>query len=180
MIGEEAQDNVGVMKRVYREGHEIGNHTWTHPDISEISTRPGGPAAESDGAVVWRRSWGCSRFSSVRRTPSIRNRIRTTRRRQSIASRRWVTSSWATRSIPNDWDEQPRKTPQEITDDVLEQIADDEDEAPVPRQHHPVARRRWGPQRDGGYAAGADQGDCARMATRSCRCRSWWARRERR
>ena len=39
MIGYEAQDNVGVMRRVYREGHEIGNHTWFHPDISEISTR---------------------------------------------------------------------------------------------------------------------------------------------
>ncbi len=26
------------MQRVYREGHEIGNHTFTHPDISEIST----------------------------------------------------------------------------------------------------------------------------------------------
>ena len=38
MIGEVAQDNVGVMQRVYREGHEIGNHTFTHPDISEIST----------------------------------------------------------------------------------------------------------------------------------------------
>ena len=37
MIGEQAQDNVGIMKRVLAEGHEIGNHTWTHPDISEIS-----------------------------------------------------------------------------------------------------------------------------------------------
>ena len=24
------------MERVYREGHEIGNHTFNHPDISEI------------------------------------------------------------------------------------------------------------------------------------------------
>ncbi len=39
MIGEIAEDNIGVMQRVYREGHEIGNHTWTHPDISEISNR---------------------------------------------------------------------------------------------------------------------------------------------
>jgi cellulose synthase/poly-beta-1,6-N-acetylglucosamine synthase-like glycosyltransferase/peptidoglycan/xylan/chitin deacetylase (PgdA/CDA1 family)/spore germination protein YaaH len=38
MIGAEAQENVGLMKRVVREGHEIGNHTYTHPDISEIST----------------------------------------------------------------------------------------------------------------------------------------------
>src|SRR6202012_1523873 len=38
IIGEEAADNVSVLKRVYREGHEICNHTFTHPDISEIST----------------------------------------------------------------------------------------------------------------------------------------------
>jgi len=37
MIGEVAEDNVGVMRRAYHEGHEIGNHTFTHPDISEIS-----------------------------------------------------------------------------------------------------------------------------------------------
>ncbi len=39
MIGEAAQENVGLMQRVVREGHEIGNHTYTHPDISEISQR---------------------------------------------------------------------------------------------------------------------------------------------
>src|SRR5208337_1775645 len=39
LIGAEAAENVGLMKRVVREGHEIGNHTYTHPDISEISSR---------------------------------------------------------------------------------------------------------------------------------------------
>ena len=39
LIGEEAQQNIGLMKRVVREGHEIGNHTYSHPDISEISNR---------------------------------------------------------------------------------------------------------------------------------------------
>jgi cellulose synthase/poly-beta-1,6-N-acetylglucosamine synthase-like glycosyltransferase/peptidoglycan/xylan/chitin deacetylase (PgdA/CDA1 family)/spore germination protein YaaH len=39
MIGSEAAENIGVMQRVEREGHEIGNHTWSHPDISEISNR---------------------------------------------------------------------------------------------------------------------------------------------
>jgi hypothetical protein len=39
MIGDEALQNVGLMQRVVREGNEIGNHTYTHPDISEISTR---------------------------------------------------------------------------------------------------------------------------------------------
>ncbi|MGD0731210.1 MAG: glycosyltransferase [Terracidiphilus sp.] len=39
LIGAEAQENVGLMKRIVREGHEIGNHTYSHPDISEISNR---------------------------------------------------------------------------------------------------------------------------------------------
>ena len=39
LIGAEAANNVGIMKRIVREGNEIGNHTYTHPDISEISTQ---------------------------------------------------------------------------------------------------------------------------------------------
>jgi cellulose synthase/poly-beta-1,6-N-acetylglucosamine synthase-like glycosyltransferase/peptidoglycan/xylan/chitin deacetylase (PgdA/CDA1 family)/spore germination protein YaaH len=39
IIGAEAAQHVGVMERVFREGHEIGNHTYSHPDISEISPR---------------------------------------------------------------------------------------------------------------------------------------------
>jgi cellulose synthase/poly-beta-1,6-N-acetylglucosamine synthase-like glycosyltransferase/peptidoglycan/xylan/chitin deacetylase (PgdA/CDA1 family) len=39
IIGEAALENVGVMKRELREGQELGNHTYTHPDISEISPR---------------------------------------------------------------------------------------------------------------------------------------------
>ncbi len=39
IIGDEAQEHISLLRRVVREGHEIGNHTWTHPDISEISNR---------------------------------------------------------------------------------------------------------------------------------------------
>jgi cellulose synthase/poly-beta-1,6-N-acetylglucosamine synthase-like glycosyltransferase/peptidoglycan/xylan/chitin deacetylase (PgdA/CDA1 family)/spore germination protein YaaH len=39
MIGAQAQENIGLMQRVQREGHEIGNHTFFHPDISEISNQ---------------------------------------------------------------------------------------------------------------------------------------------
>ena len=31
------KDFGSVTSRIYREGHEIGNHTFTHPDISNIS-----------------------------------------------------------------------------------------------------------------------------------------------
>jgi cellulose synthase/poly-beta-1,6-N-acetylglucosamine synthase-like glycosyltransferase/peptidoglycan/xylan/chitin deacetylase (PgdA/CDA1 family)/spore germination protein YaaH len=39
LIGSMASENIGLMQRVVREGNEIGNHTYTHPDISEISQR---------------------------------------------------------------------------------------------------------------------------------------------
>jgi len=37
LIGAEAADDIGLLQRITREGNEIGNHTYTHPDISVIS-----------------------------------------------------------------------------------------------------------------------------------------------
>jgi len=39
LIGAAGADNISLMQRIIREGNEVGNHTYTHPDISEISTR---------------------------------------------------------------------------------------------------------------------------------------------
>ena len=38
LIGIPSENDPGLVKRIYDEGHEIGNHTLTHPNISEIST----------------------------------------------------------------------------------------------------------------------------------------------
>jgi cellulose synthase/poly-beta-1,6-N-acetylglucosamine synthase-like glycosyltransferase/spore germination protein YaaH/peptidoglycan/xylan/chitin deacetylase (PgdA/CDA1 family) len=38
LIGIQAEKFSGLTQRIYREGHEIGNHTFTHPDISAIGT----------------------------------------------------------------------------------------------------------------------------------------------
>jgi cellulose synthase/poly-beta-1,6-N-acetylglucosamine synthase-like glycosyltransferase/peptidoglycan/xylan/chitin deacetylase (PgdA/CDA1 family)/spore germination protein YaaH len=37
LIGIQADKYADITKRIYDEGHEIGNHTFTHPDISNIS-----------------------------------------------------------------------------------------------------------------------------------------------
>ena len=37
LVGINAENNIPLVKRIYREGHEIGNHTFTHPNIAEIS-----------------------------------------------------------------------------------------------------------------------------------------------
>src|SRR5579864_2716675 len=39
LIGIQADKFSGIAKRVADEGHTIGNHTFTHPDVSNISTR---------------------------------------------------------------------------------------------------------------------------------------------
>ena len=37
LIGIQTDKFSGIAKRIYREGHTIGNHTFTHPDVSNIS-----------------------------------------------------------------------------------------------------------------------------------------------
>jgi cellulose synthase/poly-beta-1,6-N-acetylglucosamine synthase-like glycosyltransferase/spore germination protein YaaH/peptidoglycan/xylan/chitin deacetylase (PgdA/CDA1 family) len=37
IVGLNAENNIPLVKRIYREGHEIGDHTFTHPNIAEVS-----------------------------------------------------------------------------------------------------------------------------------------------
>lgn len=37
VVGINAENNMPLVKRIYREGHEIGDHTFTHPNIAEVS-----------------------------------------------------------------------------------------------------------------------------------------------
>ncbi len=39
IVGINAENNIPIVKRIYREGHEIGNHTFTHPNIAKVSQR---------------------------------------------------------------------------------------------------------------------------------------------
>jgi peptidoglycan-N-acetylglucosamine deacetylase len=39
LVGINAENNIPIVKRIYREGHEIGNHTFTHPNIAMVSRK---------------------------------------------------------------------------------------------------------------------------------------------
>ena len=121
MIGEVAGNNVGVMQRVYREGHEIGNHTFTHPDISEISTK------QVDLQLNLTERLFASKLGvqplyfrppySIDQEPDTNDQAAPVDRIQGLG---YVIIG--NKIDTNDWDEHPRKTPQEITDSVFEQI----------------------------------------------------------
>jgi cellulose synthase/poly-beta-1,6-N-acetylglucosamine synthase-like glycosyltransferase/spore germination protein YaaH/peptidoglycan/xylan/chitin deacetylase (PgdA/CDA1 family) len=38
VVGINAESNIPLLRRIYNEGHEIGNHTFTHPNIAMVST----------------------------------------------------------------------------------------------------------------------------------------------
>ncbi|WP_158819521.1 glycosyltransferase [Granulicella sp. S156] len=123
MIGEVAQDNVGVMQRVYREGHEIGNHTFTHPDISEISTR------QVDLQLNLTERLFASKLGvqpiyfrppySIDQEPDTNDQAAPVDHTQQLG---YVIVG--DKIDTNDWDEHPRKSPQEIIDSVFEQITE--------------------------------------------------------
>jgi cellulose synthase/poly-beta-1,6-N-acetylglucosamine synthase-like glycosyltransferase/peptidoglycan/xylan/chitin deacetylase (PgdA/CDA1 family)/spore germination protein YaaH len=121
MIGEEAENNVRVMQRVYREGHEIGNHTFTHPDISEISN------TQVDLQLNATERLFASKLGvqplyfrppySIDQEPDTNDQAAPVDRIQGLG---YVIIG--NKVDTNDWDEHPRKTPKEITDSVFEQI----------------------------------------------------------
>lgn len=39
LVGIQAENNIPLVKRIFREGHEIGNHTFTHPNMAEVSRK---------------------------------------------------------------------------------------------------------------------------------------------
>ncbi len=123
MIGSVAEDYIGVMRRVYREGHEIGNHTWTHPDISEISNR------QMDLELNLTERLFASELGvqplyfrppySIDQEPDTNDQAAPVARIQTLG---YVIIG--NKIDTNDWDEHPRKTPKEIVDSVFQQIKD--------------------------------------------------------
>jgi cellulose synthase/poly-beta-1,6-N-acetylglucosamine synthase-like glycosyltransferase/peptidoglycan/xylan/chitin deacetylase (PgdA/CDA1 family)/spore germination protein YaaH len=121
MIGDEAQADVSLMKRVVREGHEIGNHTYTHPDISEISN------SQLDLELKLTERLFASKLGiqplyfrppyDIDEEPDTDDQAAPVERIQQ-AGYTIVGSKLDT----NDWNEHPPKSPAEITQSILEQL----------------------------------------------------------
>jgi cellulose synthase/poly-beta-1,6-N-acetylglucosamine synthase-like glycosyltransferase/peptidoglycan/xylan/chitin deacetylase (PgdA/CDA1 family)/spore germination protein YaaH len=121
MIGAEAQENIGLMQRVKREGHEIGNHTFFHPDISEISTQ------QLDLELKLTERLFASKLGvqplyfrppyDIDEEPDTDDQAAPVVRIQQAGY-----TVVGNKIDTNDWDERTHKTPAEITQFVLDQL----------------------------------------------------------
>ncbi|MGC1363151.1 MAG: polysaccharide deacetylase family protein [Silvibacterium sp.] len=121
VIGEEAQDNSGLLKQYVSQGHEIGNHTYTHPDISEISdfqlrselnlTERLFAAKLGIQPLFFRPPY------SIDQEPDTNDQAAPAYRIQQMGY-----TIIGDKIDTDDWNEHPRRSPQEIVNGVLEQL----------------------------------------------------------
>ncbi len=121
VIGEEAQNNIGLLKLYVRDGHEIGNHTFTHPDISEISAR------QLELELNWTERLFAAELGvqplyfrppySIDQEPDTNDEAAPAYRIQQMGY-----TIIGDKIDTDDWNEHPRKSPQAITSSVLQQL----------------------------------------------------------
>jgi cellulose synthase/poly-beta-1,6-N-acetylglucosamine synthase-like glycosyltransferase/spore germination protein YaaH/peptidoglycan/xylan/chitin deacetylase (PgdA/CDA1 family) len=121
LIGVQAEKFGGIAKRIYREGHEIGNHTFTHPDISSIGSRymrvelnlTEQLFASQLGArpLLFRPPY------SVDAEPDTEDQVRPLELTQSMG---YITVG--NKLDTKDWDPNPPLSPQQLADEVLNHL----------------------------------------------------------
>ncbi|HXZ80748.1 MAG TPA: glycosyltransferase [Terriglobales bacterium] len=121
MIGMQAEQFPGIVDRTYREGHELGNHTWTHPDISNISKR------YIQLEMNLTELFFASRLGvkpmlfrppySIDQEPDTADQVRPLEIVQGMG---YITVG--DKLDPNDWKENPHRSADQIVKDVLDHL----------------------------------------------------------
>jgi cellulose synthase/poly-beta-1,6-N-acetylglucosamine synthase-like glycosyltransferase/spore germination protein YaaH/peptidoglycan/xylan/chitin deacetylase (PgdA/CDA1 family) len=121
LIGLEAKDFGSVTSRIYREGNEIGNHTFTHPDISNISrsymkvelnlTEQLFASRLGIHTILFRPPY------SIDQEPDTEDQVRPLEVVQDMGY-----ISVGNKIDPNDWKDNPRHSAEQIAADVLAHI----------------------------------------------------------
>ena len=121
LIGVEAEKHAGLTKRIYSEGHEIGNHTFTHPDISNVSkgyfevelnlTERFFEGKLGVKPVLFRPPY------SIDQEPDTADQVRPLELAQQLGY-----ISVGDKVDPNDWRDDPRRPADEIVADVMKNL----------------------------------------------------------
>ncbi|HUS20366.1 MAG TPA: glycosyltransferase [Terriglobales bacterium] len=121
VIGIQAEKYASITRRIYREGHEIGNHTFTHPDISQIGRKH----MEIELNLTERllsSELGVKPIYfrppySIDQEPDTADQVRPL---EIVQNRGYITVG--NKIDPNDWRTNPSRTAEMILEDVLAQL----------------------------------------------------------
>ncbi len=121
LIGSEAEKYPRLMERIYDEGHEIGNHTWTHPDVSNISVQYLKSVELNLTEMLFASRLGVKTIFfrppySIDQEPDTADQVRPLEITQDLG---YLTIG--DKLDPNDWRE-PGRSAKEIEDDVLNHL----------------------------------------------------------
>ena len=121
LIGIPSENNPGLVERIYKEGHEIGNHTLTHPDISEVSdwrfkeeinvTERLFTAKLGVKPLFFRPPY------SIDQEPDTADEVKPL---QEVQNMGYITVG--DKIDPNDWENNPRPSAEEIVASVMRQL----------------------------------------------------------
>jgi cellulose synthase/poly-beta-1,6-N-acetylglucosamine synthase-like glycosyltransferase/spore germination protein YaaH/peptidoglycan/xylan/chitin deacetylase (PgdA/CDA1 family) len=118
LIGIQADKFSGIAKRIYQEGNTIGNHTFTHPDVSNIST--GYMKVELNlterlfASLVGIRATLMRPPYAIDEEPDTADEVRPLDIPQEMG---YITVG--NRIDPNDWSDSPRRSAEQIAAYVL-------------------------------------------------------------
>jgi peptidoglycan-N-acetylglucosamine deacetylase len=121
LIGIQTDKFPGIAKRIYREGNTIGNHTFTHPDVTNMSA----PLFKAElnlterlfASLVGVRATLMRPPYAIDEEPDTADQVRPLEIPQEMG---YITVG--NRIDPNDWSENPRRTAEQITDYVLSHL----------------------------------------------------------
>jgi cellulose synthase/poly-beta-1,6-N-acetylglucosamine synthase-like glycosyltransferase/spore germination protein YaaH/peptidoglycan/xylan/chitin deacetylase (PgdA/CDA1 family) len=121
LIGIQADKFSGLAKRIYNEGNTIGNHTFTHPDVTNMST----PLFKAElnlterlfASMLGVRTTLMRPPYAIDEEPDTADQVRPLEIPQEMG---YITIG--NRIDPNDWSDSPHRTAEQITDYVLSHL----------------------------------------------------------
>jgi cellulose synthase/poly-beta-1,6-N-acetylglucosamine synthase-like glycosyltransferase/spore germination protein YaaH/peptidoglycan/xylan/chitin deacetylase (PgdA/CDA1 family) len=121
LIGIQADKFPGLTKRIYQEGNTIGNHTFTHPDVTNMSA----PLFKAElnlterlfGSMLGIRTTLMRPPYAIDEEPDTADQVRPLEIPQEMG---YITVG--NRIDPNDWSDNPHRTAEQISDYVLSHL----------------------------------------------------------
>lgn len=121
LIGIQTDKFSGLAKRIYSEGNTIGNHTFTHPDVSNISTAymkvELNLTERLFASLLGVRATLMRPPYAIDEEPDTSDQVRPLEIPQEMG---YITVG--NRIDPNDWSESPRRSAEQITQYVLSHL----------------------------------------------------------